>query len=49
MEHAEDEDEKVKQIDESILKLIEKWDELNNICEDKKNMLNEAYEFQKFK
>merc|ERR1719376_1254093 len=36
-------------IEENILKLIEKWDELNNICEDKKTMLNEAYEFQKFK
>merc|ERR1719489_746244 len=49
VEHAEDEDDKVKQIDENILKLVEKWDELNNICEDKKTMLNEAYEFQKFK
>merc|ERR1719427_914407 len=40
---------KLKQIDDSILQLIEKWDELNKICEDKNNMLKEAYEFQKFK
>jgi len=49
LEHAEDDNEKLKQIDDSILQLIEKWDELNKICEDKNNMLKEAYEFQKFK